>query len=217
MKFKELTIYTGKLQDQINFYNKNLQLHLIKETSDSAEFKIGDSHLKLIYKAGATPYHFAINIPRHSETKALEWLKRRVSILIHNNSAIVDFPSWNAKSIYFYDNDKNIVELISRNNINPQNDEAFDENQFLNISEIGMAVPDIEKTYFEINNIKETEIFDGDFNDFCAAGDESGLFIIINKYKKHWFPTNDKGFSSDFKVSGDINAEFTDGHLYPAC
>ncbi len=207
MKIKELTLYTGRLQDQINFYNKNLQLHLIKETSTSAEFKLGDSTLIFIQKNNITPYHFAINIPPHKEQEALQWLKRRVTILEKDQEQIIDFQTWNAKSIYFYDNDKNIVELISRNNINHEPQEKFDENQLLNISEIGIAVSDLKKT----------EIFDGDFEEFCAVGDETGLFIIINKDKKGWFPTNDKSFSSEFKVSGDINAEFKDGHIYSLC
>jgi len=217
MKIKTLKIFTSQLQSQINFYNKNLQLPLIKETSTSAQFKIGDSILILEYKANATPYHFAINIPPHKESEALEWLNRRAAILEDNGKKIIDFKSWNAHSIYFYDNDKNIVELISRNNINDERKEKFRENQFLNISEIGLAVSDIEKTVFEINNIKKMKIFDGDYDKFCALGDENGLLILVDKNKKDWFPEDGRAVSSDFELSGDISFEFTDGHVYGSC
>ncbi len=213
MKIRTLSIYTGKFADQIDFYSIVLGLPLIRQTGGSADFKIGDSVLKLIYKPGATPYHFAITIPPHKETEALQWLKQRVPILKHNDNEVINFESWNARSVYFHDRDNNIVELISRNNINRVHKEIFDQDQFLNISEIGMAVTDIADTYHEIISIKKIRIFDGDFYKFCAMGDENGLLIIIDKDKKKWFPANEPALSSDFKISGDLNFEFIKGHV----
>ncbi len=53
----------------------------------------------------------------------------------------------------------------------------------------------------------------GDFEVFCAAGDENGLFIILNKEKRRWFPTDDIPHSSYFRVEGDYNIEFTNGKI----
>jgi hypothetical protein len=40
---------------------------------------------------------------------------------------------------------------------------------------------------------------------FCAAGDDHGLFIIINPTVKNWFPTGEKAYYSPFEV--DIEVE----------
>jgi len=44
------------------------------------------------------------------------------------------------------------------------------------------------------------DVYFGNFKKFCAIGGERGLFIVIDKNNKNWFPTNDKAFSSAFNV-----------------
>jgi hypothetical protein len=56
-------------------------------------------------------------------------------------------------------------------------------------------------------------IFDGDFSSFCAVGNDEGLFILINKNEKKWFPTNDVAYTSDVIVKGDYNFAFKNGKI----
>ena len=100
--------------------------------------------------------------------------------------------------MYFYDKDHNIVELIARKNLKNESDSAFDQNSFLEISEIGIPVKDIKPVFNRLNTTCGLDVFDGNFERFCAIGDDSGLFICVNKLVKDWFPTNDKAYSSDF-------------------
>ena len=44
------------------------------------------------------------------------------------------------------------------------------------------------------------EKYDGDFERFCAIGDDEGLLITINQKLKDWFPTDDKAYKSEFKM-----------------
>ena len=69
-------------------------------------FLTGDSLLTFRVDKKSTPYHFAFNIPSNKEKEALVWLKHRAGILSSDGEEIVDFKSWNAKAIYFYDTDK---------------------------------------------------------------------------------------------------------------
>ena len=200
MHIKELKIYSSKIKDQSDFYSKVLGLSIIKYSEDSVSLEFGKSILCIEFKPQMTPYHFAINIPANKEFEALEWLKSKVHVLRDGNNEIQDFDSWNAKAIYFYDKDQNIVELIARKNLNNLSNQKFDTNQFLEISEIGLPTLDIEKEFIQLNRIMGIKIFDGGFERFCAIGDENGLFICINKKEKDWFPTNDKAFSSDFEI-----------------
>ena len=118
MQIKELKIYSSKIKDQAEFYSKVLGLNIISFSEENVSLELGKSILSIEFKPETTPYHFAVNIPANKEVEALEWLKSRVEILKDGVNEIQDFDFWNAKAIYFYDKDKNIVELISRKNLN---------------------------------------------------------------------------------------------------
>ena len=57
-----------------------------------------------------------------------------------------------------------------------------------------MPVTDIEAAFKKLKTHLGVSVFDGSFDKFCAVGEEQGLFIIIDKAKKDWFPLNDKAF-----------------------
>ena len=208
MEILELTIFTNRLVEQKQFYSETLGLNVLNQSNDFVVFKIGNSKLKLVNRTKlATPYHFAINIPSNKENDALDWLKKRVEVLKMNGNEIQDFDHWNAKAIYFYDIDNNIVELISRKNLNNFSAEKFDQNSLLEISEIGVPTTNIEKEFDFLNKNLGLSIYYGRFNDFCAVGTETGLFICINKNVNSWYPMNDKAYSSDFELQVIIEKE----------
>ncbi|MGA9325035.1 MAG: VOC family protein, partial [Salegentibacter sp.] len=134
------------------------------------------------------------------EEEALRWLKERVSILKSNSDEIIDFSNWDAKSVYFYDEDKNVVEFISRGHLNKPESAIFSGKSIVGISEIGIPTENIQEKFDFLQRNCSLEIFDGSFERFCAIGDPQGLFITINKNMKDWFPTGDKAFSSDFEI-----------------
>ena len=208
MKIQELTIFTNQLVEQRQFYSEILELDILSESKDFVLFNIGSSNLKFVKREKlATPYHFAFNIPSKKEKDALEWIKTRAEVLKMKGNEIQDFDSWNAKAVYFYDLDNNIVELISRRNLNYRSTEKFNRNSLLEISEIGIPTTNIEKVFTFLNKKLGLSIFDGGFNDFCAIGKETGLFICINKNIKGWYPVNDKAYSSDFELKVTIEKE----------
>lgn len=218
MQIHELKIYSPNLKAQKEFYTNLLGLELVEEESEFISIQIGTSVLKIQYKAETTLYHFAINIPANKDIEALAWLKSKVEILLDDSNEIQDFDFWNAKAVYFYDEDRNIVELIARKNLQNDSEKKFDSNSFLNISEIGVPTLNIEKEFNILYKFSGIEIYDGGFERFCAIGDENGLFICINKEKKDWFPTNEKAYSSDFEILFNeqgkyYNVQFKDGIL----
>ncbi|MCM4153915.1 glyoxalase [Arenibacter sp. N53] len=200
MKIKEIKLYTSKIKAQAEFYSQVLGLPIIKQSDRQVSFQIGNSMLYFEYLKTATPYHFAINIPANKEDEALKWLKSRLAILKDGQDEIINFTAWNAKAIYFYDEDKNIVELIARKNLKNATDHSFGSEQFLEISEIGVATTNIESEFNTLRSFMDIPIFDGGFGNFCAVGDESGLFILINRENKDWYPTLDKAFPSAFEL-----------------
>lgn len=214
MKINRLILYTSQLDEQTQFYKEVLGIKLIEKTNDHSSFKIGNSILSFYFRENATPYHFAFNIPSNQINEALAWLKQKCEILKNEEEEeIIHFDLWDAKAIYFYDKDLNIVEFIARKTINVESNTSFRAESLICISEIGLPVNNMERAYHHLNQVKKLPIYSGDFNQFCAAGDESGLFIIINKEKKKWFPTNDIAHSSYFRIEGDYNIEFTNGKI----
>jgi catechol-2,3-dioxygenase len=201
MKIKELTIYSKDNSALASFYAEALGVRILKQTPQRVSLDFGNTVLHVDQKPNATPYHFAINIPSHAEHDALQWLKERVVILKDGDNEIQDFHFWNAKAMYFYDADQNIVELIARRNLQYASEGEFSAKDFIEISEIGMPTTNIEKRFTELQKITDIAVFDGAFDRFCAMGDEQGLFICIDKNKKDWYPTNDKAFSSEFELT----------------
>jgi catechol-2,3-dioxygenase len=200
MQIKKLKIYTANLAAQSQFYAEILGLEKLGSTQKTVSFKMGKSVLEIESSLSATPYHFAINIPSNQEMEALNWLKDRLEILKDGSNEIHDFVAWNAKAMYFYDPDQNIVEFIARKNLDHRSETAFDQNALLEISEIGLPTDDIEKEFNRLNKNLGLEIYSGNFDRFCAIGDENGLFICVDKNIKDWFPTNDKAYSSNFEM-----------------
>lgn len=202
MIFDQLTLQSRNLMQLKIFYSEVLGCPLKNSASKEFQLQIGTTTLTFEEQALATPYHFAINIPANKIEEAADWLRQRVEILPGKDGEIVDFSSWKAKSVYFYDSDKNIVELIARERIGKQTQNTFEANQFLSISEIGIPVENILHTYDQLSAIAPFPVFSGSFDTFCAIGNDEGLFIVIDKNKKDWFPTHDPAPSSGFKISG---------------
>jgi catechol-2,3-dioxygenase len=218
MIINELTIFTAQLDAQAEFYSKQLGLPILESSDTFFSIAIGYSVLVFEQHGRSLPYHIAINIPSNQDAEALAWLRKKIPLLSANEKEMVDFVSWNARSIYFYDADHNIIELISRKSLSIDSIDTFDHHGFLGISEVGMAVSDIEKTYHSLQQRSDFKIYDGNFDSFCAVGDENGLFILINKDRKDWFPTGDKAFSADFHIKiknlgKTLEFDFRDGKV----
>lgn len=200
MNINKLTIYSTHLAAQIQFYESTLGLKRIDQSDEQVSFQIGDSTLTFIHRKESTPYHFAFNIPSNKEHEALAWLKERVEILTDGEHELHDFDSWNAKAVYFYDADRNIVEFIARKGLNLSSDAPFGSSALLSISEIGMPTENVRAKFNRLNETTRLPKYSGDLERFSAIGDESGLIICVNQAIKDWFPTNDTAHSSPFEM-----------------
>lgn len=200
MKISKLTVYSNKIKSQLRFYRDKLGLEVLEYNEKSFELKIGFSALRFEYCENPTPYHIAFHIPDSQEKDALQWLENETAVLKNNTDKIIDFSNWQAKSVYFYDEDENIMELISRTDFSKPQSALFSPESIVGIAEIGLATENVSAKFDLLQGECDLEKFDGDFERFCAVGEPSGLIIIINKNEKDWFPTNDKAYSSAFEI-----------------
>ena len=206
MRLKELTILTENIDGQKVFYRQILGLPFTMTHANYFEVCIGAS--KLFFHASQTsnPYHIAINIPSFQEKEAVVWLKERVKLLSFKGQELVNFKSWNAKSIYFYDEDKNILEFIARKDLNIKAEDQFSVQNLVEISELGLAVDNILPIHDFLKRNYKLSIYAGDMDQFCAMGNGHFLFIIINRDHKRWIPRNDVALIAPFEARLELDS-----------
>jgi len=112
--------------------------------------------------------HFAVNVPPQRFEEAVAWARERADVE-HDDVA---FPAWRARSAYFYDPGGNIVELIAR-------ERAPGEELFLEISEVGLPVEDVDAAVEWLEEELGLPRFDVDPGRFAAMGDDRGLLIVV--------------------------------------
>lgn len=206
MQIAELKIFTNKLASQKNFYCDVLGLKLESKDDESFSVFFGFSKLTFIENTtiGNPYYHFAVNIPENKLYEVIDWLKvKNVQLIKYESSDIVDFPNWNAHSVYFYDAQGNIVEFIARHNLLNKSEIPFEPSQMLCISEAGMPVNNVGLFCKLLEEKLGENLWWGNYNTFAAMGDENGLFIVVTT-NRSWFPTNrpSNPFPLEVKLAG---------------
>lgn len=139
--------------------------------------------------------HFAVNVPPERFEEAVEWVRGRAALL-HDD---VDFPSWRARSAYFFDPAGNIVELIAR-------ERAPGDELFLEVSEVGLPVDDVGSAVDWLESELGLPHFDGDRRNFSAVGDDRGLFIVV-PVGRPWLYTDRPAPDAPLRVAIDSDRE----------
>lgn len=194
MKIQKIRLETAAPQLQREFYHQRLDLPFDTSSEGGLSLKTGSSTLDFTENRAATGiYHFAFNIPCNRILDATDWLERRDIVLIRNaeGEKLIDFPNWHAQSVYFYDPAGNIVEFIARRDLKNESRAAFGPESLLEISEIGIVVPDVTAWREEAGRLYGVTGFDKQpaLPAFCALGTDTGLFIVVPAGRK-WFLTD---------------------------
>ena len=192
MDILEIEIHTDDLKETETFYSDILGLPLTSKKQNSISFLAGQSTLTFTKSDKLNPkYHFAFNIPHNKLDEAIIWATSKLNLIENTDNGIVaNFESWNAKAIYFHDNNKNILEFIARFDLHNSTDKPFDISSIQSISEIGIVadspiklaekLAEDNKLYFFAKGTKSEK--------FATLGNDNGLFIIVETNRK-WYPT----------------------------
>ena len=215
MDILEIELLTDNIEETSNFYSGLLGFEKLSADTKTISFKTGQSVLTFKASDNLNPkYHFAFNIPCNKLDEAITWTSSMTKLIdITNDKKIADFDDWNAKSIYFYDNNGNILEFIVRFDLNNISEKPFNVSSIISISEIGI-VADKPLAFADelITENKLPHFSKGSKSDtFVALGDDLGLFVIV-KTNRNWFPTNEPAEKYFTKIKVKINnltTEFT--------
>ncbi|MFN2439118.1 MAG: VOC family protein [Chitinophagaceae bacterium] len=193
MLIKEIKLLTSDLVETRNFYNQILELEIVFEENNFISFQAGLSLLTFQEVNDKQPvYHFAFNIPCNKIEEALHWLESKTEIIkIGEENKIVDFKNWNAKAIYFLDNNGNILELIARRDLENEDNDKFTSKSIISISEMAIVTDTVVKTANDLIQSLNMGFFDKQppAEEFAALGDDQGLFIL-SKAGRNWYLTD---------------------------
>jgi len=206
-----LKLYTCYLDALRPFYSEKLGLHLEVDDPQQITLLAGHSRITFALSQNAPYYHFAFNIPSFQIAEALRWLEERLEPLSDEGQQIIDFSSWNAKAVYFKDPAGNIVEFIARKDLMLHSEGPFSIVDIEGVSEIGLPVEEVRSAYEQLHQKTGIEKYSGDYERFCATGDEQGLFIIVDQHNKTWYPTDKPAVPSPFEL--DFSQQGSKYHL----
>lgn len=203
MNIIELELLSDNLPETEKFYKTVLGISPFFSEKDALFFLIGQTKLIFRKSENLNPvYHFAIDVPNNRLMDACNHIRRQVQIIpLENGTIIADFTAWDAKSFYFFDNNGNIVECITRYPNATDTPELFGSNSYLSVSEIGLVsnnVPELADTLaseFGITVYKRQPRSET----FTVSGDDQGLFILSAK-GRDWYPTKVKSRSFRTRV-----------------
>jgi catechol 2,3-dioxygenase-like lactoylglutathione lyase family enzyme len=193
MLIKEIKLLTSDLAATKNFYNQILELEIVFEEDIFISFQAGFALLTFREVKEKKPvYHFAFNIPCNKIEEAFYWVESKTEIIkTDGENKIVDFKNWNAKAVYFLDNNGNILELIARLDIENEDNPEFNSNSILSISEMAIVTDSVMKTANNLIQSLNISFFDKQppSEEFAALGDDNGL-LILSKAGRNWFLTD---------------------------
>jgi catechol 2,3-dioxygenase-like lactoylglutathione lyase family enzyme len=201
MNITEVSLWTSNLNKMRSFYEDVLELPMVKEDKEAFTVQVGATTLTFGQSNELEDpfYHFAINIPENKMDEAKAWIQSKVELNTENESDEVFFKSWNARAIYFEDPAGNILEFIARHNLKNGIPHPFSSKDFLNISEVGVVVPDVIPFVRKLNQLGIPNWRD-DSEGLTPVGDETGLFITVKKDRRWFFSNKDARFYP-FEVS----------------
>lgn len=198
MNIIELELHSSNIAETEKFYRKVLDIRGDLHAKDEIFFHIGSTKLIFTEEKETNPvYHFAIDVPNNRFDEAYRTIKSKVEILsIERGSDIADFKNWDAKSFYFFDNNGNIVEIITRYANRVFSDEPFTGKSFISISEIGLVTKNVPELADRIKAEFDVPTYHRQprGEKFTVCGDDEGLFILAEK-GRDWYPTNIKSHS----------------------
>jgi len=193
MNILSINLQTRELDKSKQFYTEVLDLTLIESLEESFTVQAGETILTFEQtEKDIEVYHFAFNIPSNQLENALVWAKAHLNLIENvEGNLVTSFETWKAKSIYFTDNNGNILEFIAREDIQVNVQGDFSPSQIINISEMGVVteqpmvqaeklIADYGLSYFD--KAEPTE-------QFLALGDDQGLLIMVTP-NRNWYPTS---------------------------
>jgi catechol 2,3-dioxygenase-like lactoylglutathione lyase family enzyme len=194
MNILEVELQSDNLSETEKFYKNVLGLSPIqKEGNDLLFFKIGGTELIFKKSVNEKPvYHFAIDVPNNRFFDCHNFIAKTTKVIeVEPGNEIANFANWDAKSFYFYDNNGNIVEMITRYPTRAYDADPFSYKTYMGLSEVALVTSRVAELSDVLIKEQGIPVFKRQprRDDFTALGDDEGL-ILVSERGRNWYPTN---------------------------
>lgn len=190
VRIAQLRLQTSELGALHRFYEQTLGLTVSRD-ADAIRVEAGATEIIFDSLAASdTPpfYHFAWNIPQNKLELVRLWQRERTPLIRRDGEEVIEFPAWNAQSVFFHDPVGNILEHIARHDLDNSAVGEFEPSRdVLCVSEIGVVVDDVPKAVAMIRESLGIEIYRDNYEAFASMGDANGLLILVQRDRK-WTP-----------------------------
>lgn len=202
MKITKAKLFVHDIQEMLQFYCDQIGFALLERTEDYFTIAVGESRMTFekVPSSIKKQYHFALNIPSNLFHQAKIWAKERVDLLHSEGQDEIFFEFLKAYSCYFYDPEGNIIEFISRQEVNQKHlSSSFSVEHVLNIGEINLTTDDIitvarKLNNFDIKSIENKEIQPDALN--FLGNYEDGANILLGPSERLWYFSDKKAIVS---------------------
>lgn len=192
--FKELiiTANNGELDKIKDFWENTMGCEIINKPNSIFSVKIGTSLLSYrqnLSSLNRPQYHFAILIPSNQIEKCLAWLKNggikkngeEVKLWKDgvDNAEIIQKPTYNSTSIYFDDSGGNIIELVSRRNLQNEEEGDFSPTMLKEINSVSITTLDIRGSQELIEDNFGYRPVPKTTTGFRVMGNENGMINLV--------------------------------------
>ncbi|KAB1197200.1 MULTISPECIES: VOC family protein [Haloferax] len=149
--------------------------------------------------------HLAFTVDADVES-VIAWVDEQVGVLETDEGPSIRFDFLDCDSVYFEDPEGNIIEYICYDG---QSSGTFDpETDIVGVTEVGMAVPDVQSFVAELTDALDVEIL-SEFGGGTVAfiGDKTGRFVVAPTGRP-WFPTDRNAALDPVSVQCDAEGTF---------
>lgn len=206
MQLKKVILHTHRLSELRHFYANVFELP-VRDTATGFCFETGHTTTHFVPAAEGTKpfYHFAFNIPNNLFQQAHRWMEKRSPLLRHEGETAMYFDRYQAHAVYCYDPAGNIVEFIARERLNNAVDADFSSEHILEMSEIGLPVPNVADYAAHICQQTGVQVWElSSLNDSLTfVGHDEGVLIVVRE-GRIWLMTDKEAlpFPADITIKG---------------
>lgn len=216
-RIRKVGLRTHLIDELMDLYGSTLGFEIVEQDEGFFSFRAGATTFEFMQAEPDTEpfYHFAFNISENKIEAAREWQLERTPLMPipeslqsrDHSEGIVNFASWNAHAMYFYDPAGNVVEYIARHDLRNARDGAFGIADVDCVSEIAFIVDDVAEDGNLIGAVAGVSDFRPGDDQFRALGDSDGLLLIMKRGRTLNFNPEDPGWRSRvFPTEVTVNA-----------
>lgn len=191
MRIMSVELFSRDLEATANFYDKVLRFPVRSQDQNRLQLRAGFSDIVFRKAPSGNPvYHMAFAVSRSVIDETASFLESYVELLKAEGKKVIDFDAWDAKAIYFEDNNGNILELIGRDNTYQDLQPVSSTPPVYGVCEVAIVTDSVETLRESVGSGTGITRYNKQpvHENFAALGDDEGL-LILSSQGRHWFPT----------------------------